>query len=61
MASLSGDITFDEEQSGVVRQLVMTQAKTLVNGTHRVSTVTLAFDELPMLARGVDEALEEWK
>ena len=61
VASLSGDITFDEEQSGVVRQLVMTQAKTLVNGTHRVSTVTLAFDELPMLARGVDEALEEWK
>ena len=60
VASLSGDITFSEQQDAGIRMLSMTQAKDLVGGVHRVNTVTLAFDELPMLAKGVEDALETW-
>ena len=61
VSSLSGDITFDVAQSGGATLLAVTQRKEYDGGKQRVNTVSLAVGELPMLVKGVEEALQEWR
>ena len=61
VSSLSGDITFAVAQSGGATLLAVTQRKEYDGGKQRVNTVSLAVGELPMLVKGVEEALQEWR
>ena len=59
--SLSGEVSFAVTAQDGGNLLTMTQDKEYGGGRHRVNTVALLLPELPMLIKGVDEALKEWK
>ncbi|HIW44655.1 MAG TPA: hypothetical protein H9986_06460 [Candidatus Prevotella stercoripullorum] len=59
--SLSGDVMFGVSTEGGAQLLAMTQRKEYGEGKLRVQTVRLLAAELPMLVKGVEEALAEWK
>lgn len=59
--SLSGEITFDVIRRLDSSLLRVTQTKENVGGKLRVNTVSLDYGELPVLMKGVEEALAEWK
>ena len=61
VASLSGDITFGVSPHGGAQLLTVTQSKDMPGGNRRVNTVSMLSAELPMLIKGVEEALAEWK
>ena len=61
VASLSGDITFGIDAGGGAPLLTVTQRKEYGGGKLRVQAVRLLAAELPVLVKGVEEALEEWK
>lgn len=58
--SLSGDVTFGVSTEGGAPLLAITQRKEYSGGKLRVQTVRLLAAELPMLVKGVEEALEAW-
>ena len=58
--SLSGDVAFGVSMEGGAALLAMTQRKEYGGGKLRVQTVRLLAGELPMLVKGVEEALEAW-
>ena len=58
--SLSGDVAFGVSMEGGSALLTMTQRKEYGGGKLRVQTVRLLAGELPMLVKGVEEALEAW-
>lgn len=61
VASLSGEITFSDDKNNGSEVLNITQTKEYNGGKLRINTVALAKTELPMLIKGVEEALAEWK
>lgn len=61
VASLSGDVTFDVSAGSGVRFFTITQRKEYGSGKQRVQTVRLLVTELPVLVKGVEEALTECK
>lgn len=61
VASLSGEITFSDDKNNGSEALNITQTKEYNGGKLRINTVSLAKTELPMLIKGVEEALAEWK
>lgn len=58
--SLSGDVTFGVSTEDGAPLLAITQRKEYSGGKLRVQTVRLLAAELPMLVKGVEEALEAW-
>ena len=58
--SLSGDVAFGVSMEGGAALLEMTQRKEYGGGKLRVQTVRLLAAELPVLVKGVEEALEAW-
>lgn len=58
--SLSGDVTFGVSTEDGAPLLAITQRKEYCGGKLRVQTVRLLAAELPMLVKGVEEALEAW-